>query len=674
MNFRHRWLVLLCAALILLGTPGTLLAAPNQPQSGAFQSAQNPDWLSSGSASRLAVGINVYAPSWIPSPFGGEPEIQAYSGFYSFYWLIPGAPVTYLRVAGEAGGTIPAYSIYDRNNQLQQNATVMGYPAWRDQTPAYDLVYWKIGNVVYTVDSQNMTGSDSLSLANSLVLVTPPASGSNEGNGGPVDVPSGRSVTIGAPATVQSGQTAAIGVTGEGNVLLTAQDGYFTATGENTVILEAGGTTDWVAPQYESDAKIYFVAYDPESGAELGSSSTYLEGFLSEGESVEATLECPPAVTIGHRGQIVLSGSGSMVVVASGGLFPAESPNTGFDTTAEGDANLGGTLSRNSSAVLGWLAPDEPGTYYLSVFDMSDTFLDECAVDAVTEDVDGNVDEAAAEEIDSGLMGDGTGVVGVDPSVVLRAIANPSGFSGDASGGPEANAPDYGYGIQSAVAESGDVTVASAASAQDSAAKANAAAEADLGPATGADGIVALSMGSPGGVLENPAGARIIVPQGALVDQTTVMLKPIADHDLPAINGVTLVPGTAFDVAFSAADGTAAEPLTAPAQLTIALDSASSDPSARIYRIDGAMAKLMPVVDADQGSVTTEVTELSRYVVGVPAPMVVGSTRSYNPFLVGLLALIALISAGLLISQGLSRRKTRMIPVRRPMPSRVRYR
>lgn len=671
MRLRHRWIAIVCAALIVLGTSGTLHAAPSQTLPGGTQSAQLPDWLSAESASRLAVGINVYAPSWIPSPFGGGPEIQAYSGYYSFYWLIPGTPVTYLRVTGEAGGTIPAYSIYDRNNQLQQNATVMGYPAWHDLTPGYDLVYWQIGNVVYTVDSKNMTGSDSLSLANSLMLVVPPSSGSNGGGSTGSPTEPSRSVTISAPDSVQSGQTAAIGVSGEGSVLLSAQDGYFSLTGENTIIMDAGSTADWVAPQYESDATIYFVAYDPETGAELGSGSTYLEGFLSEGETVEATLECPETATVGRLAQIVMTGSGSLVVVTSGGLFPAEMPNTAFDTTAEGDANLGGTLPANSTALISWATPETPGTYYLSVYDMDDNFLDECGVDVVNEEVD----EDAAETIDdSELMGDGTGIVGVDRSVVLRAIANPSGFAGDASGGPEANAPDYGYGLEEASTQTQEVAEALPDERSASAAEKEAEAEAELGPATGANGIVALAMGQPGGVLENPAGARLVVPRGAITDQTTVMLQPVADGDLPEIAGIRLIPGTAFDVAFSGADGMAAAPLVSPAQLTIALDSASSESAARIYRIDGAVARPMPLVSSDQGSVTTEVTELSRYVVGVPAPTVVGSTRSYNPFIVGLLAVVALISAGLLISQGLSRRKTRMIAVRRPLPSRVRYR
>ena len=108
--------------------------------SSTVESYQAPDWMSAETASRLSVGIDVYAPSYIPGPFGGEPEVQAYDGYYSLYWQIPGAPPP-LRVTGELGGVIPDFSYYDRNIQLEQNATVQGYPAYHDVSPIYDTVY-----------------------------------------------------------------------------------------------------------------------------------------------------------------------------------------------------------------------------------------------------------------------------------------------------------------------------------------------------------------------------------------------------------------------------------------------------------------------------------------------------------------------------------------------------
>ena len=82
----------------------------------------------------------------------------------------------------------------------------------------------------------------------------------------------------------------------------------------------------------------------------------------------------------------------------------------------------------------------------------------------------------------------------------------------------------------------------------------------------------------------------------------------------------------------------------------------------------------MPLTGSDAGSISTEIDGLARYVVGVPQGNTAASTTSINPFLIGGLGLVALASAGLLISRGLSRRKPRMIPARRPSTSRVRYR
>jgi hypothetical protein len=152
------------------------------------------------------------------------------------------------------------------------------------------------------------------------------------------------------------------------------------------------------------------------------------------------------------------------------------------------------------------------------------------------------------------------------------------------------------------------------------------------------------------------------------------MIKPVNDKAIPQTGGVTTVPGTAFDVAFGAADGRAVDNLPTPALLTIALQSATTSENARIYRVDGNTLKLMPLTASDSGSVSTEIDGLSRYVVGIPQANAAASTSSINPFLIGGLGLVALLSAGLLISRGLSRRKPRMIPARRSSTSRVRYR
>jgi hypothetical protein len=391
-----------------------------------------------------------------------------------------------------------------------------------------------------------------------------------------------------------------------------------------------------------------------------------------------ADVQCPPEASAAKQARIAVSGNGTIILSSTDGSWPVESPNTDFQPDAEGGTVLVGTLPDQTSATLSWLAPSTSGTFFITVMDLNETVLDECSIEVVTTSVSGDLGAPSVTNGSGGdVSGDGTGVVDIDRSVVLRAIANPTGFAGDASGGPEANAPDYGLEIpqeseQSAQESEGDETLSTAASAGDD--TANTIDETELGPATGADGMVAIGMNRNGGTLENAEGAKVVVPQGALSDQTTVMLTPVQDHELPEVGNVNLIPGTAFDVSFSEADGRSAGGLNAPATLTISLKSAATGQGARIYRIDGSTVSPMPLVADDSGSVTTEVTEHSRYVVGVPAATVAGSTQTFNPFIVGGLAILALLSAGLLISRGVQRRKTRIIPVRRPAPSRVRYR
>jgi hypothetical protein len=154
---------------------GALVALIGWASAGAPAAAQAPDWLSAETAARLDLGFTVLVPPWVPAPFAGEPAVSAGGGAYTLYWVIPGTPPTFLEITGTVGGEIPAFSWYDRNVQLVQNASVQGYPAWHDLTPIYDLVYWRAGDVVYTVNSQGLLDTDSLSLANALVALEPPA-------------------------------------------------------------------------------------------------------------------------------------------------------------------------------------------------------------------------------------------------------------------------------------------------------------------------------------------------------------------------------------------------------------------------------------------------------------------------------------------------------------------
>ena len=142
--------------------------------------AQNVDYISAGSGAALDLGFTVLVPSWVPAPFGGEPAIDAGGGSYSLYWMNGGGDPTFLQVTGVVGGGLPAGSPYDLNVQLSINASVNGLGAIHDVTPIYDAVWWIQGGVLYSVQSRNMTGSDSLSLANSLIAFVPPAAAEPE--------------------------------------------------------------------------------------------------------------------------------------------------------------------------------------------------------------------------------------------------------------------------------------------------------------------------------------------------------------------------------------------------------------------------------------------------------------------------------------------------------------
>lgn len=169
-------------SLLAGGAAYSAAALPLQPAAMASLYAQNVDWMSSDAAASLDIGIDVLVPSWMPEPFsGGSPSITASDGYYQLYWMVPGGSPTFLYIEGVVGGALPAGSPADLNKQLNINATVQGWDAIQDtgipaggSTPIYDQVWWIANGVLYTVSSNNMTGSDSLSLANSLVVLQAP--------------------------------------------------------------------------------------------------------------------------------------------------------------------------------------------------------------------------------------------------------------------------------------------------------------------------------------------------------------------------------------------------------------------------------------------------------------------------------------------------------------------
>jgi len=180
-----RLMIMAFAALVLAfgGFSPKTLAAPGSSSFPATVLAQNVDWMSADTAASLDLPMDVLVPSWIPAPFDSvAPSITASGGYYELYWMIPGGPPTFLYIEGTAGGGMPAGSPANLNNELTINASVQGWNAIHDigipagsDTPIYDQVWWIANGVLYTVSSNNMTGTDTMSLAESLVVLQAPA-------------------------------------------------------------------------------------------------------------------------------------------------------------------------------------------------------------------------------------------------------------------------------------------------------------------------------------------------------------------------------------------------------------------------------------------------------------------------------------------------------------------
>ena len=243
--------VMLLSAVPVVAKPGAAVAAPGpriSPRAVTYQST--PDWMPPETAAQLDVGIDVLVPLSIPAPFSGVPQVSASSGYYSLYWFVGGGAPTLLQITGTAGGEIPAYSKYDRNVELVANASVNGATAYRDQTPIYDLVYWKVGNVVYSVESQN-SSVDSLTLASSLTALAVPA-GSNP-----------MTATVTSPDQVTAGDVGTVTVSVSGDATLSTDVGYFTANGQATIAVSGGQSVEWQSPNLTDPVTATFQVIDP---------------------------------------------------------------------------------------------------------------------------------------------------------------------------------------------------------------------------------------------------------------------------------------------------------------------------------------------------------------------------------------------------------------------------
>ncbi|MCC6704102.1 MAG: hypothetical protein IT334_04435 [Thermomicrobiales bacterium] len=417
-------------SLLLLTAASPVAAAPEAPAESTESAQQSPGWMTQDILNRLmAVGAPVLAPSYLPGAVPFLPSVDAWSGYYSFYWLVPGAPPTYLQVTGTVGGGIPAYSKYDRNVELTQNATVLGYPAWHDLTPIYDLVYFAIGNVVYTVESNNL-GESSLGIADALMYVDvpvyqpepTPAPGDSSSGGGTTtspttpDSPDVVETDPGEPAivlpeSVISEEMIVVGVRGVVWANLEASAGTFTLTDRASIDGVEPSSFEWIAPRTQRGRNVRFTLTDPSTGDVLVTETLRIEPIPDDQIPVDArALSCPVSIPMGSLAGIEIDGSGQLTIDASDGVFPDVGPNRTFagayDAEVSGTDVLPGVIRTNRNAWVFLEAVPAPAEYttYIFLQNRDGVTLLECGISVVFADPDPEYPEMDPQ--------DGTGAVG----------------------------------------------------------------------------------------------------------------------------------------------------------------------------------------------------------------------------------------------------------------------
>jgi hypothetical protein len=297
-----RTVAALLATVLLVAGGARLatLAAPGDSGPPTVATAQNVDWMSEEMARSLDLGFAVLVPTSIPAPYSSPPSVSASGGYYSLYWGPSGG---FLEISGTVGGSLPAGSPADLNNELFINASVQGYPAIHDVTSIYDSVWWIAGGVLYQVNGLNVS-IGSLDLANSLVTLVPPAPEPEptEPPAEPTEEPAGEAESptpdpdetpdsnatetptpdpdetpdpdatetptvtpedegadiLSGPATVNSGASVSISVDGAEASDLIASDGAFVDTDGTGIVDVQDGNIAWRAPLVDEETTVTF--------------------------------------------------------------------------------------------------------------------------------------------------------------------------------------------------------------------------------------------------------------------------------------------------------------------------------------------------------------------------------------------------------------------------------
>ncbi len=659
--------VLCCIVLVFtLGAPLHTLASPRIGNAPAVLAAA-PDWMSADTASLLALDFDVLVPGWLPAPFSDQPRVSTASGYYELYWLITGGAPTFLQITGSVGGDIPDFSWYDRNNELTVNADVGGVPAYRDLTPIYDNVYWEVGNVVYTVSSQGLTDTDSLTLANALILLeqSPPPP--------PEQEPEPEPTTISVPGAVTSGATLAVTVSNGNGATLNASGGAFVDTGTSTYAGLDDATVTWTAPDVVSEESVTFSLTNDSAGDWIAGATTIVIPHVTPSLS----LSCLPEVSPGEQVVVTAGGAGSVVVEASQGFWPEIGPNIDFDAEA-GGSQLSGNIGGSGSVALLWQAPEttEPVSATIILSGMGGMTTASCVIAvtppgelnptalspgaptststpgtssaaAITTETppqsqpgaNGSARSTAAPTMGSSTNqqlprrnrpsrdtsvpaptpsatstlrlpdSDGTGGAG-HPSYV----GAPSGVGG---GSPlvaptSAPLPPAPRPIPSGVTRSNQENI-----------KPDAPTPPPMTPVSTETAsrdmdTVEATIGSEGGVLSHPAGAVLTIPAGVFRSPSRVSLRSVPDRALSDSNDVALVPGTGYDIEVYAADGRAVTRLTEAVTLGLALPPGLDPRQVTVYAVELNTLEEIESVSGDEAMIRASLTHFSQFAAGTP--------------------------------------------------------
>lgn len=683
------WLAALLVTLLVMLVPGL-----GTGQAGARAIfAPTPSWMDADTAARLDLDFDVLVPGWIPAPFSEQPSVTANGGFYELYWVITGGDPTFLDVTGQVGGDIPDFSWYDRNNELQQNAEVGGYAAYRDMTPIYDNVYWQVGDIVYTVSSQGLTGSDSLSLANALVRVEPEVE-----EVPPPSPPAPAMLT--APETAESGSTISLTITNGNGATLSASDGSFPDTGASTYAGVSDATVTWTAPAVTGELAATFSLVEPETGSWLAGATTVVIPVTTP-----AAMTCPQTAGAGEQVVVTISGTGMVTVDASSGSWPAFGANLDFDADA-GAGNLNGRISDDAVSLL-WQAPETSGGLdaTISVSGMSGMTVASCVI---------SVDPAAtfptntpappsrpattpatAESLDPTPA---TSATTTDPRTPTAtpassrtevasprnrptrstgaSTATPASTStptrrvrfpeSDGTGGPIhprfVGAPEGAGDEEPLIAPTNAPMPPAPREIRDGAGLTQLMTPTPLAQASG-ESVTAV-FGPDGGTLRHPNGATLTVFNGSFEAGTRVTLRPVSDHEFAMGSGVKLIAGTGYDITAFDPFGREITRLARPVRLAMLIPSSAGDSGSSVYSVETeSITKIESVTTGTR--LSAPLAHFSRFAAGSPSDPAPSSAWVIPWLAVGGVAL--LILAASTVAGSLQRR--RAVVKRRPHSS-----